>query len=220
MAKAANADALRDAFEGDLEEARRHVERSFRPIDSAGYDDRMPDELEISTEHLQETIHEPPTDSLLRNIALTTALLAALGAIAALQAGGTVNEALVLKTEAGRLQAEASDQWSYYQAKGIKATIQDGARTTWIAAGKPVPPSVDAAIQRYGAEQQDIEQAAHEKERERDEKSAGADHLLARHHRFATSVAVLQVGIALGAVAALTRQRLVWLGSGILGLAG
>jgi hypothetical protein len=31
---------------------------------------------------------------------------------------------------------------------------------------------------------------------------------------------VLQVGIALGAVAALTRQRIVWLGSGILGLAG
>jgi hypothetical protein len=33
-------------------------------------------------------------------------------------------------------------------------------------------------------------------------------------------VALLQVGIALGAVAALTRQRMIWLGSGILGLLG
>ena len=181
---------------------------------------RMPEGAEIDTERLQETIHEPPTDSLLRNIALTTALLAAFGALAALRAGGTVNEALVLKTEAGRLQAEASDQWAYFQAKGIKANVQEAARTTWIAAGKPPPPNIEQSIQRYEAEQKDIERAAREKERERDERSHEADQLLARHHRFASSVALLQVGIALGAVAALTRQRVIWLGSGILGLLG
>jgi hypothetical protein len=180
----------------------------------------MPEGSEIDTEHLQETIHEPPKDSLLRNIALTTALLATFGAVAALQAGGTVNEALVLKTEAGRLQAEASDQWAFYQAKGIKANVQEAARTTWMAAGKPAPPEIDQSIQRYAAEQKDIEHVAREKERERDEKSEEADRLLRRHHRFATSVALLQVGIALGAVAALTRQRAVWVGSGLLGLSG
>jgi hypothetical protein len=180
----------------------------------------MPEGPEIDTETLQETIHEPPSDSMLRNIALTTALLAAFGAVAALRAGGTVNEALVLKTEAGRLQSEASDQWAYYQAKGIKGNVQDAARTTWIAAGKPVPPNIEQSIQRYAAEQKEIEHAAREKERERDEKSHEADQLLARHHRFANSVAFLQVGIALGAVAALTRQRLIWLGSGLLGLLG
>ena len=99
----------------------------------------MPEGSEIDVDRLQETIHEPPTDTLLRNIALTTALLAAFGAIAALRAGGTVNEALVLKTEAGRLQAEASDQWAYYQAKGIKTNIQEGIRATWNAAGKMPP---------------------------------------------------------------------------------
>jgi hypothetical protein len=181
---------------------------------------RMPEGPEVDAERLQETIHEAPTDSMLRNIALTTALLAGFGAVAALRAGGTVNEALVLKTEAGRLQAEASDQWAYYQAKGIKGSVQEAARATWIAAGKPVPPNIEPSIQRYAAEQKDIEHAAREKERERDEKSHEADQLLARHHRFANSVALLQVGIALGAVAALTRQRAIWLGSGILGLLG
>ena len=180
----------------------------------------MPDGPEIDIDRLQETVHDPPDDSLLRNIALTTALLAAFGAVAALRAGGTVNEALVLKTEAGRLQAEASDQWAYYQAKGIKANIQEGVRATWSAAGKTPPATLDLTVQRYAAEQKDIERVAREKEHQRDEKSQEADQLLVRHHRFANAVALLQVAIALGAVAALTRQRVIWLGSGILGLLG
>ena len=130
------------------------------------------------------------------------------------------NEALVLKTEAGRLQAEASDQWAYYQAKGIKGAVQDAVRTTWIAVGKPVPATVEQSIQRYAAEEKDIERAAREKEHERDEKSREADELLERHHRCANSVALLQVAIALGAVAALTRQRVIWGGSAILGVLG
>jgi hypothetical protein len=51
-------------------------------------------------------------------IAVTTALFAAVAAIAAMRAAGTVNEVLVLKAQATRLQAEASDRWAAYQAKG------------------------------------------------------------------------------------------------------
>jgi uncharacterized protein DUF4337 len=180
----------------------------------------MPEGSDIDLDRLQETAHEAPTDALLRGIALTTALLAAFGALAALRAGGTVNEALVLKTEAGRLQAEASDQWVYYQAKGIKANIQEAARAAWSAAGQPPPTTIEQSIHRYTAEQTDIEKAAREKEHERDEKSREADRLLAQHHRFANSVALLQVAIALGAVAALTRQRVIWFISGVLGAVG
>lgn len=176
--------------------------------------------MEIDTDRLRETIDEPPTGSLLRMIALTTALLAALGAVAALRAGDTVNEALVLKTEAGRLQSEASDQWAYYQAKGIKANVQEASRATWAAAGKTAPEALELSIQRYQAEQKEIEHAAREKEHERDEKSKEADDLLAHHRRFAESVAFIQVSIALGAVAALTRNRLVWFASMALGAIG
>src|ERR1700724_3608302 len=100
----------------------------------------MPEEPELDTDRLRESIEEPPSGTLLRNIALTTAVLAAVGAIASLRAGGTVNEALVLKTEAARLQSEASDQWAYYQAKGIKANVQAASRAAWLAAGKTPPP--------------------------------------------------------------------------------
>jgi len=180
----------------------------------------VPEEPEVDTDSLRETIPEPPAGALLRNIALTTAMLAALGAVAALRAGGTVNEALVLKTEAGRLQAEASDQWAYYQAKGIKATVQETSRAVWLAAGKTPPANIEQSIQRYAAEQREIEKDAREKERQRDDRSKEADKRLGRHHHFANSVALIQVSIALGAVAALTRNRLIWMGSIALGVVG
>ena len=96
-------------------------------------------------------------------------------------------------------------------AKGIKAAIQESQRTSWLAAGKPVPAEVEQASARYTREQEGIKAAAERHEHERDQRSEEADHLLAQHHQLANAVALLQVGIALGAVAALTRTRSVWL---------
>ena len=79
----------------------------------------------------------------------------------------------LLKTEAGRLQAEASDQWAYYQAKGIKATVQETSRAVWLAAGKTPPANIEQSIQRYAAEQREIEKDAREKERQRDDRARG-----------------------------------------------
>jgi len=183
----------------------------------------MPESPEVETDRLHETIHEQAErhgGDLLRAIALTTALIAALAAMAALQAGTTANEALLLKAEATRLQAEASDQWAYYQAKGIKAAAQEASRSAWLAAGKTPPPAIEETIKRYAAEQEEIQKVAREKERERDERSAAADLLIHRHHGYARGVALFQVAIALGAVAALARNRPVWLASLALGLAG
>lgn len=183
----------------------------------------MPEEPEIETEKLHEAIHEELEKgggSFIRSIALTTALLAALAALSSLEAGATVNEALVLKTEATRLQAEASDQWAYYQAKGVKASVAEGAAAAFAAAGKEAPPAYEERRRRYVLEQDAIQEKAKEREREREAKDREADHLLHLHHRYAAAVAFFQVSIALGAIAALTRIRLVWLGSMALGAAG
>jgi hypothetical protein len=176
----------------------------------------MPEEQEIDTDKLHEAIHdslERKGGNFLRRIALTTAVLAAFAAVASLEAGATVNEALLLKTEATRDQAEASDQWAYYQAKGIKAAVQEASRTAWLALDKPAPAEFAQTAERYAHEQQEIQKQAEEKERARDEKSKEADRLLARHHGFADAVALFQIAIALGAVAALTGMQSVWLGS-------
>jgi len=183
----------------------------------------MPEGPEVDTDKLREAIHEEleaDGGSFVKRVALTTALLAAVAAIAALFAGSTVNEALVLKSEATRLQAEASDQWAYYQAKGIKSAVQDSIASSWAASGRAAPASVASAKQKYDREQQSIQEKARELEHERDAKSSEADHLLHRHHYFAAAVALFQVAIALGAVAALARVHLVWAGSLVVGVAG
>ncbi len=109
----------------------------------------VPEEIEStptsSTKRFTKRL-EREGGTLLKAIALTTALFAALAAVAALRAGGTVNEALVMKTEATRLQAEASDQWAAYQAKGIKSAIQRGVRVSLARAGQTA-----ARVVRRGA---------------------------------------------------------------------
>ncbi len=79
------------------------------------------EEPEIPLEHLHEQVHHSAEHSRERWIswvALSTAILAVLAAIAGLLSGRYVNEAMMN-------QIEASDQWSYYQAKSIKASVLD-----------------------------------------------------------------------------------------------
>ena len=183
----------------------------------------MPEEPEVETENLHEAIKdelERSGGSFLKQISLTTAILAILAALASLQAGDTVNTALVLKTDATRLQSLASDQWSYYQAKGIKAAVQEASLSSWLAVDKEPPAHFTEKMNRYGEEQKEIQDKAREKERERDEKLKESDHFLHRHHGFANAVVLFQISIALGAVAALTRSRLVWFGSLLTGGGG
>ncbi|MBB6486039.1 DUF4337 family protein [Rhizobium lusitanum] len=183
----------------------------------------MPEEIEVDTDKLREAIDEEiekKSASLLRLIALTTAFFAALAALGSLLAGGTINEALALKTEATQKQAQASDQWAYYQAKGIKVTILQVQKELLTAGGKPVPADSDKALQRYADEQKAAATEAQNLEKLRDQKDDEANELIHHHHYYAYAVAMLQISIALGAVAALTRKPFVWWGSSALGLLG
>src|SRR5262245_28164874 len=140
----------------------------------------MPEEPEVDLDRVHESIHEEAhhhggAEPFLKRIALTTAIIAALAAVASLEAGATANEALVLKTEAARTQAEAPDQWAYYQAKGIKMAIAQAQEAPWLAASKTPPAAFEEKAKQYAQEQAAIKDDAQKKERERDEKSAEAD---------------------------------------------
>src|SRR5438874_13642592 len=77
------------------------------------------EEAEVPLEHLHEHVHESAEHSgaaWVSWVALSTALLAVLAAISGLLSGRHVNEAMMN-------QIEASDQWSFYQAKSIKASV-------------------------------------------------------------------------------------------------
>ena len=183
----------------------------------------MPEEIEVDTDKLHESIREElerDGGGFLRKIALSTALLAVLAAVSALRAGATVNHALLLRADATQLQSKASDQWAYYQSKGVKAAVQESTRATWLAAGKEPPAAIAEKVERYEKEQEAIREKATELEKERDAKVKESEQLLHGHHGFANAVALFQVAIALGAVAALTRSRIVWTGSIVVGMGG
>ena len=183
----------------------------------------MPEEYEVDLDKVRETIDdavERDAGRLLRWISLTTAILAALAAVASLRAGATVNEALLMKTEATQLQAEASDAWAFYQAKSIKAVVARADEDIWAAAGRAAPSTAARAVATYAAEADSIRRGAEAKERERDDRNRSAAVLLGQHEHLAYAVAFFQIAIALGAVAALTRVRLVWIASLALGVAG
>jgi hypothetical protein len=185
----------------------------------------MPEEIELETkeqqEEIEEHLHGVQPSHWARYIPLSTALLAVLAAYAALESGSLVNEALIEQGNSVAKQAQASDQWAYYQAKGVKANVAQA--TSDVLAATPASATAAARYRaeagRYKDEQKEIETKAHEIEKERDERSAESAALMRRHHTFAYCVTFAQVAIALSAIAALTRNRVVWfisLGVGII----
>ena len=163
------------------------------------------EEAEIPLEHLQEEIHhhaEHGGAPWISWVALSTAILAVLAAIAGLLSGHHANEAMMN-------QIEASDQWAFYQAKSIKASVLEAKMTLATAATEK---DQEKATQ-YQEEQSEIK-------REAEHKQAEAKANFHKHEVFARSVTMFQIAIAIAAVSALTKNRRFWFVSLFFGLAG
>jgi len=148
------------------------------------------EEIEVPTEHLHEAIEDKAKEhdtGWSMYVAISTAIVAVLAALAGLMAGHHSNEALID-------QIKASDQWAYYQAKGIKAEIKQ------IAVNGVVD---TAAVEKYKKEQEEIKEKADEHE-----KSSEAH--LSHHILLARSVTLFQIAIAISAIAILTRKKFMW----------
>ena len=163
------------------------------------------EESEVPLEHLQEHVHHSAEHSRERWIswvALSTAILAVLAAIAGLLSGRYVNEAMMN-------QSEASDQWNYYQAKGIKAAVLDAKMSLSGASNE----SDQSKRDRYEKEQEKIKSEAEQKE-------AAAKSNFHKHEVFAGGVTMFQIAIAIAAISALTRKRRFWIVSLLFGVVG
>ena len=127
-----------------------------------------------------------------------------------MESGTYSNEALVQKNEAVLAQTKASDQWAYFQAKSIKATVY----SSQAAALKSINPDLAESDQkeaaRYAKEEDEISHAAKELEQQVQERGELAEKSMEHHHRFAYAVTMFQISIALSAIAALSRQKTAW----------
>src|SRR5207245_4101324 len=163
------------------------------------------EETELTLEQVDEHVKESAEHSgapWISWVALSTAILAVLAAIAGLLSGRHVNEAMMN-------QIEASDQWSYYQAKSIKATVLDAKISL---AGTPNE-SDQSKRDRYEKEQEQIKSEAEHKE-------AAAKSHFHKHEVFAHGVTMFQIAIAIAAISALTKKRRFWIVSLLFGIVG
>jgi uncharacterized protein DUF4337 len=163
------------------------------------------EEAEVPLENLHEEIHqhaEHSGKSWISWVALSTAILAVLAAIAGLLSGKHANEAMMS-------QIESSDEWSYYQAKSIKASVLDAK----IALANAPNAEDSQKRDRYEKEQEEIKAEA-------ETKQAEAKTHFHQHEILARGVTMFQIGIAIAAISALTRKRRFWIVSLFFGIAG
>ena len=162
--------------------------------------------LEQSQEHIQHHAeHNAEGKKWILGVALSSAIFAALAAVASLRSGYHADQALIS-------QLQASDQWSLYQAKGIKSGVLAAKLDTLEALGKPAPAG-DKSVKKYAAEQEEIKGEATKLENERTEH-------LEHHEKLATAVTMFQICIAISAISVLTGRRTFWFVSLLAGMAG
>jgi len=182
---------------------------------------------EVGVDKLNENTHEKAKEEKhrapwLQWLALTTAIFAVLGAIASLRSGQLANNALLFMNESTLKQSQASDAWSYYQAKGIKQITREVESETLTAIHAPTE-LIDKSREeanRYKNEQDQIQENAKKLEEEQKELKEKSQQSLEKHHTFAYSITFLQVAIGLSAIAAFIERRRIWLFAIVCGLVG
>jgi hypothetical protein len=151
------------------------------------------------------------------SIAMFTAIIATVGALFGYMGGATQANAGLYKNNAAIKKTEASNQWNYYQAKSSKQNLSELAME--LAPGKQA--FYQEEIKRYKAEKSEIKAAAEKLEAESKQWDEQSDEQMHQHHRWAQATTVLQVAIAMAAIALLSKKK--WLeyvmyGAGAVGL--
>jgi Na+/glutamate symporter len=163
-------------------------------------------ELEHAAAHGQN-------DSFAGRIAVATAIIATIGAIFAYMGGATQANSTIYKNNAALKKNEASNQWNYYQAKSNKQNLSELA--TAIA-----PPNRKEfylkEVERYKQEKAVIKVDAEKFEAEVVKWDRMSDEQMHQHHRWAQATTVLQIAIALSAIALLSRK--LWLQWAVYGV--
>jgi hypothetical protein len=173
------------------------------------------DDFDVHGPHEQEVEHQGQSgDDFAGRMAVTTAILATIGALFSYQGGATQNDALLFKNDAAIKKTEASDQWNFYQAKSNKQNLAElGATLTTGEAAE----RYRSEAKRYSDEKKEIRKKAEELEHAGTQANERSELSMHVHHRWAQSMTLIQVSIALAAITLLTRKR--WLQWGVYGSA-
>ena len=178
----------------------------------------MEEEYEVPSphEHAVEQETENAGNRLAKKIALMTAVLATAGALISYQSGSAQTEAMFLKNESILKQAEASDQWSYYQAKSVKGHIAEATADSAVSA--EIRQKYMAQMSTLEKEKLVIESLARKLQVESKQLGERSEAKLRPHERLALAMTFIQIAVALAAITVLTRRT--WLLWGSVACAG
>ena len=141
---------------------------------------------------------------MIAQIAVITAIIATVGALFAYMGGATQANAGLYKNNAAIKKTEASNQWNFFQAKSTKQSLAEVSRDL---SAEAVKDKYQAKIDRYEKEKTEIKLAAEKLEKESTDWDKQSDEQMHQHHRWAQATTVLQISIAMAAIALLTRKR-------------
>lgn len=146
-------------------------------------------------------------------VSLSMIALAVLAAIATQRGAGYSSATMKQLNEATFNQAQASDQWAFYQAKGIKQNLQEEERDRLNATGAAdakALAAVTARVERYEKEKQAIAAEAQKFEARRDQARAAATHTADGSREMGLATTVFQISIALGGITLVMKKRWLW----------
>lgn len=176
---------------------------------------------ELANEHLEHAEHAQHAvhagNNFMVKVSATIAVLAVAAAVIASLETIETGQAISEKNEAVLMQAQASDQWAYYQAKSIKQHLYA------IAAGTSPEHAGDYREQaaRYEAQTQELQKKAEELEHKRDEKLEAGNKHEEKHHGLTFAATLVHIGIAVATIAIIAKgQKWPWYAAIALGAAG
>ena len=165
-------------------------------------------------EHADHGVHAS-SGSMINQIAMFTAMVATVGAIFSYMGGSTQANAGLYKNNAALKKTEASNQWNYFQAKSTKQSLAELARDLAPDDKKVI---YQGKVDRYEKEKTEIKLAAEKLEANATQWDKQSDEQMHQHHRWAQATTVLQVSIAMAAIALLTKKK--WLEYAMFAAAG
>ena len=148
--------------------------------------------------------HGEKNKGMIAQIAVITAIIATVGALFAYMGGATQANAGLYKNNAAIKKTEAANQWNFFQAKSTKQSLAEVSRDL---SADSVKDKYQAKIDRYEKEKTEIKLAAEKLEKESTDWDKQSDEQMHQHHRWAQATTVLQISIAMAAIALLTRKR-------------
>jgi len=148
-------------------------------------------------------------------VSLSTIVVAVLAAVATQRGAGASSTTMKQLNEATFNQAEASDQWAYYQAKGIKQSLYELERERLHAAnpGSTELAALTARIERYDDEKKKITAEAKALEQKRDAARAAATRAAEAGRELGLATSIFQISIALGGITLIVKKRWLWYAS-------